>query len=117
MCCVTRPVPAPSQGRGRGRGQVGKGLAGQLGEGMSKSVAVLLSGWRPPGGPAVTHPLPPRLWECDITAGGCRDLCRVLRAKENLKELSLAGNALGDEGAQLLCESLLEPRCQLESLW
>uniref|UniRef100_A0A8D1VEC1 Ribonuclease inhibitor n=1 Tax=Sus scrofa TaxID=9823 RepID=A0A8D1VEC1_PIG len=57
------------------------------------------------------------LWECDITASGCRDLCRVLQAKETLKELSLAGNKLGDEGARLLCESLLQPGCQLESLW
>lgn len=58
-----------------------------------------------------------RLWECDITAEGCRDLCRVLKAKQSLKELSLAENQLGDEGARLLCESLLEPGCQLESLW
>lgn len=29
----------------------------------------------------------------------------------------MAGNAVGDEGMQLLCESLLEPSCQLESLW
>lgn len=57
------------------------------------------------------------LWECDITAEGCRDLCRVLRAKQSLKELSLASNPLGDGGARLLCESLLEPSCQLESLW
>lgn len=57
------------------------------------------------------------LWECDITAEGCKDLCRVLSAKQSLKELSLAGNELGDEGARLLCESLLEPGCQLESLW
>ncbi|XP_011235826.2 ribonuclease inhibitor isoform X1 [Ailuropoda melanoleuca] len=57
------------------------------------------------------------LWDCDITTAGCRDLCRVLRAKESLKEMSLAGNALGDEGARLLCESLLEPACQLQSLW
>nr|KAF6467514.1 ribonuclease/angiogenin inhibitor 1 [Rousettus aegyptiacus] len=57
------------------------------------------------------------LWECDITASGCRDLCRVLRAKGSLKELSVAGNAVGDEGAQLLCESLLAPGCHLESLW
>ncbi|XP_031530993.2 ribonuclease inhibitor-like isoform X1 [Vicugna pacos] len=57
------------------------------------------------------------LWECEVTTSGCRDLCRVLRAKETLKELSLAGNHLGDEGAQLLCESLLQPSCQLEMLW
>lgn len=29
----------------------------------------------------------------------------------------MAGNAVGDEGAQLLCESLLAPGCHLESLW
>lgn len=57
------------------------------------------------------------LWECDITASGCKDLCRVLRAKESLKELSVAGNEVGDEGVRLLCESLQEPSCQLESLW
>ncbi|ELV12618.1 ribonuclease inhibitor [Tupaia chinensis] len=57
------------------------------------------------------------LWECGITAEGCRHLCQVLRAKGSLKELSLAGNELGDEGARLLCESLLDPACQLQSLW
>ncbi|XP_029412680.1 ribonuclease inhibitor isoform X2 [Nannospalax galili] len=57
------------------------------------------------------------LWECDITAEGCKDLCHVLRTKQSLKELSLASNELGDEGARLLCDSLLEPGCQLESLW
>nr|XP_035939536.1 ribonuclease inhibitor isoform X1 [Halichoerus grypus] len=57
------------------------------------------------------------LWECDITTAGCRDLCRVLGAKESLKEMSLAGNALGDEGARLLCDSLREPGCRLQSLW
>ncbi|EPQ20338.1 Ribonuclease inhibitor [Myotis brandtii] len=36
------------------------------------------------------------LWECDFTASGCKDLCRVLRAKESLKELSVAGNEVGD---------------------
>ncbi|XP_044115818.1 ribonuclease inhibitor isoform X2 [Neovison vison] len=58
-----------------------------------------------------------RLWDCDITITGCRDLCRVIRAKQSLKEISLAGNVLGDEGARLLCEGLLEPGCQLQTLW
>ncbi|KAM5247367.1 ribonuclease inhibitor [Ctenodactylus gundi] len=59
------------------------------------------------------------LWigECKVTAEGCKDLCRVLRTKQSLKALSLVGNELGDEGARLLCETLLEPSCQLESLW
>jgi ribonuclease inhibitor len=57
------------------------------------------------------------LWECDVTAEGFEDLCCVLRAKQSLKELSLAANELKDEGARLLCESLLEPGYQLESLW
>ncbi|XP_077629512.1 ribonuclease inhibitor [Crocuta crocuta] len=71
--------------------------------------------------PALLHPSSRLrvlwLWDCDITTAGCRDLCQVLRAKESLKELSLAGNELGDEGARLLCETLLEPGCQLQSLW
>lgn len=41
----------------------------------------------------------------------------MLRAKESLKELSVAGNEVGDEGVRLLCESLQEPSCRLESLW
>ncbi|KAM4845512.1 ribonuclease inhibitor isoform 1-T2 [Thomomys bottae] len=57
------------------------------------------------------------LWECDITSEGCRELCGLIRAKQSLKELSVASNDLGDEGARLLCESLLEPSCHLESLW
>ncbi|XP_059008734.1 ribonuclease inhibitor isoform X1 [Mustela lutreola] len=57
------------------------------------------------------------LWHCDITTTGCRDLCRVIRAKQSLKEMNLADNVLGDEGARLLCESVLEPGCQLQALW
>ncbi|KAM9657866.1 ribonuclease inhibitor isoform 3-T6 [Trichechus inunguis] len=57
------------------------------------------------------------LWECDISAEGCREISRVLHAKESLKELSLAGNELGDQGARLLCKALREPGCRLESLW
>ncbi|KAM9220340.1 ribonuclease inhibitor isoform 1-T2 [Dugong dugon] len=57
------------------------------------------------------------LWECDISAEGCKEISRVLHAKESLKELSLAGNELGDQGARLLCKALREPGCRLESLW
>lgn len=31
--------------------------------------------------------------------------------------MNLADNVLGDEGARLLCESVLEPGCQLQALW
>lgn len=92
------PYQAPSQGCG----------------GWPKNVA---PGRGRPWWPCSDRASPCRLWECDITASGCRDLCRVLRAKGSLKELSVAGNAVGDEGAQLLCESLLAPGCHLESLW
>lgn len=92
------PSRAPSQGCG----------------GWPKNVA---PGRGRPWWPCSDRASPCRLWECDITASGCRDLCRVLRAKGSLKELSVAGNAVGDEGAQLLCESLLAPGCHLESLW
>ncbi|KAB1251352.1 Ribonuclease inhibitor [Camelus dromedarius] len=54
------------------------------------------------------------LWECESPTSGCRDLCRVLRAKEGPEELSLAGKTWG-EGAKL-CESLLQPSCQLEAV-
>ncbi|XP_049636904.1 ribonuclease inhibitor-like [Suncus etruscus] len=57
------------------------------------------------------------LWECDITSSGLRDIGRVLETKKSLKELSLVANKLGDEGARLLCEHLLAPNCQLQSLW
>lgn len=84
---------------------------------MCENSTALEQGWHRPSGPTVMCPWLRRLWECDITAGGCRDLCRVLRAKESLREFSIAGNAVGDEGVRLLCESLLEPCCRLESLW
>ncbi|XP_027715979.1 ribonuclease inhibitor [Vombatus ursinus] len=57
------------------------------------------------------------LWECDITAKGCRALAQVLRSKPCLTKLSLICNQLGDEGAKLLCQALLDPGCQLEELW
>ncbi|XP_070283237.1 ribonuclease inhibitor isoform X3 [Myotis yumanensis] len=76
-------------------------------------IAELCSGLLSPGSRLKTL----WLWECDFTASGCKDLCGVLRAKESLKVLSVAGNQFGDEGARLLCESLQDPGCQLKSLW
>lgn len=38
------------------------------------------------------------IWECGIIVKGCGDLCCVFRVKESLKEFSLVGNELGDEG-------------------
>lgn len=58
-----------------------------------------------------------RLWDCSFGADGCRDLCRLLKVKDSLKEVSVSGNALGDQGARLLCEALLEPGCGLQTLW
>lgn len=57
------------------------------------------------------------LWDCSFGADGCRDLCRLLKVKDSLKEVSVSGNALGDQGARLLCEALLEPGCGLQTLW
>ncbi|KAM6159439.1 ribonuclease inhibitor [Rhynchocyon petersi] len=57
------------------------------------------------------------LWECDLSTVSCKELSQVLRTKKSLKELSLAGNELGDQGARLLCEVLQEPGSGLESLW
>ncbi|XP_036619176.1 ribonuclease inhibitor [Trichosurus vulpecula] len=57
------------------------------------------------------------LWECDITAAGCRALAQVLKSKSCLTKLSLICNQLADEGAELLCQALLDPGCQLEELW
>ncbi|XP_045146403.1 ribonuclease inhibitor isoform X5 [Echinops telfairi] len=56
------------------------------------------------------------LWECCISAEGCRELSRVLGAKESLRELNLTYNELGDTGVALLCEAMREPGCRLESL-
>ncbi|XP_043826129.1 ribonuclease inhibitor isoform X2 [Dromiciops gliroides] len=57
------------------------------------------------------------LWECDITAEGCKVLAQILMGKPCLKKLSLICNLLGDEGAELLCQALVDPNCQLEELW
>ncbi|XP_007442697.1 ribonuclease inhibitor-like isoform X1 [Python bivittatus] len=57
------------------------------------------------------------LWECNITAPGCKELAKVIGTKETLKEISLLGNALTDEGMEFLCQGLKDPKTKLESLW
>ncbi|XP_061465964.1 ribonuclease inhibitor isoform X2 [Rhineura floridana] len=57
------------------------------------------------------------LWECDISAPGLKDLSNVIGTKETLKEMSLIGNDLKDEGMEFLCQGLKDPKAKLESLW
>ncbi|XP_053251326.1 ribonuclease inhibitor [Podarcis raffonei] len=57
------------------------------------------------------------LWECNISAPGCKDLSNVIGTKETLKEMSLIGNDLKDAGMEFLCQGLKDPKSKLESLW
>ncbi|XP_053139963.1 ribonuclease inhibitor-like isoform X2 [Hemicordylus capensis] len=57
------------------------------------------------------------LWECDITAAGCKDLSNVISTKETLRELNLIGNNIGDQGMDFLCQGLKDPNAKLQSLW
>uniref|UniRef100_A0ACB8G3T8 Uncharacterized protein n=1 Tax=Sphaerodactylus townsendi TaxID=933632 RepID=A0ACB8G3T8_9SAUR len=57
------------------------------------------------------------LWECDFSAASCKDLANVIRTKESLKEMSLIGNDLKDEGMEHLCEGLKDPKAAIQSLW
>ncbi|XP_042301381.1 ribonuclease inhibitor [Sceloporus undulatus] len=57
------------------------------------------------------------LWECGISASGCKDLSNIIGTKETLKEMSLIGNDLKDEGMEFLCQGLKNPNTKLQSLW
>ncbi|XP_074854068.1 NACHT, LRR and PYD domains-containing protein 3-like isoform X1 [Carettochelys insculpta] len=56
------------------------------------------------------------LWQCSLTAAGCRDLSAALRINQSLKELELSGNELGDSGMKFLCEGLKHSTCELQKL-
>ncbi|XP_034508589.1 ribonuclease inhibitor-like, partial [Ailuropoda melanoleuca] len=57
------------------------------------------------------------LWECNISAPGCKELSHVIGTKETLREMSLIGNDLKDEGMEFLCQGLKDPKTKLKSLW
>lgn len=57
------------------------------------------------------------LWECGISAPGCKDLANIIGNKETLKEMSLIGNELTDEGMEFLCQGLKNPKTKVQSLW
>ncbi|XP_044281847.1 ribonuclease inhibitor [Varanus komodoensis] len=57
------------------------------------------------------------LWECNISAAGCKELSNVISTKETLRELNLIGNEIKDEGMDIICQGLKSPNTKLESLW
>ncbi|XP_039187175.1 ribonuclease inhibitor-like isoform X2 [Crotalus tigris] len=57
------------------------------------------------------------LWECNISAAGCEELAKIIGTKETLKEMSLLGNPVTNEGVELLCQGLKNPKTKLQSLW
>ncbi|XP_051772171.1 NACHT, LRR and PYD domains-containing protein 3-like isoform X5 [Ctenopharyngodon idella] len=57
-----------------------------------------------------------RLFDCDITAGGCAALTSALRSNSHLRELDLTQNKIGGRGLMLLSDGLKDPHCKLEKL-
>uniref|UniRef100_A0A2K5CXZ2 NLR family pyrin domain containing 4 n=1 Tax=Aotus nancymaae TaxID=37293 RepID=A0A2K5CXZ2_AOTNA len=56
------------------------------------------------------------LVKCFITAAGCEDLASVLISNQNLKNLEIGCNEIGDVGVKLLCGALTHPDCRVEVL-
>ncbi|XP_057227458.1 ribonuclease inhibitor isoform X1 [Malurus melanocephalus] len=57
------------------------------------------------------------LWDCDLTSACCKDLSRLILAKDTLKEISLIDNDLRDAGMEMLCQALKDPKSELQELW
>ncbi|XP_060042509.1 NACHT, LRR and PYD domains-containing protein 2-like [Erinaceus europaeus] len=56
------------------------------------------------------------LEKCHLTEACCKGLSYILRDSKRLTHLSLAQNALGDQGLKLLCEGLNSLTCALQTL-
>ncbi|XP_045387878.1 NACHT, LRR and PYD domains-containing protein 4 [Lemur catta] len=56
------------------------------------------------------------LVKCFFTAAGCQGLASVLTSNQNLKNLQLGYNDIGDVGMKVLCKALTHPNCHLEQL-
>ncbi|XP_026705990.1 ribonuclease inhibitor [Athene cunicularia] len=58
------------------------------------------------------------LWvrECGLTTACCKAISSALSMNKHLKILYMGENKLGDEGAELICEGLLHPNCNLQFL-
>nr|KAF6398555.1 ribonuclease/angiogenin inhibitor 1 [Molossus molossus] len=52
----------------------------------------------------------------NLTAASCEPLAAVLRTKQELKELVVNNNDIGEAGARTLCQGLADSVCPLESL-
>ncbi|XP_054077751.1 NACHT, LRR and PYD domains-containing protein 3-like isoform X2 [Rissa tridactyla] len=57
-----------------------------------------------------------RVFRGELTSACGGDLATMLAINQNLRELDLGENELGDPGVQLLCEGLKHPSCQLQML-
>nr|XP_055073060.1 NACHT, LRR and PYD domains-containing protein 3-like [Misgurnus anguillicaudatus] len=54
--------------------------------------------------------------DCNLTDKGCSALANVLGSDSRLKELNMSNNNLKDSGVKLICDGLMNTKCELEIL-